>query len=352
MNDTTVIGASSAPAEDVRDYVGAVRAWLGDLPREEVDDLTAGMEADLAERAAETGARLGDLLGQPEEYAAELRAAAGLPARSAAPATRQPGSGAVAEVARAFRDAGDGALERWPWLRELQPVWWVARGVALGGALAAMTDAGRLVFPALGAALSFWLGRTLAARREGRRASSWLVLLNVAAALAVVPVTAWLVAPPTVYVDDDPGLRQGLFLDGGQVGNLYVYDAAGNRVEGARVFDQEGRPVRLDPSVTVLSDDGREDGTTWPPDPSASAVFPIAVPGSDPWAGPGQGMEDGGWVPPTTITPLLIQPSAVPTPSPSPSTSATPAPGSSAGPSGSPSPSPSVTPTPSGSATP
>ena len=54
MNDTTAI-ATDPQADDVRAYVGAVRAWLGDLPPEEVEDLTAGMEADLAERAAESG---------------------------------------------------------------------------------------------------------------------------------------------------------------------------------------------------------------------------------------------------------------------------------------------------------
>src|SRR6187431_418045 len=80
MNDTTVIG-SAGQVEDVRAYVRAVRAWLGDLPADEVEDLTAGMEADLAERAAESGGPLGGLLGQPEAYAAELRSAAGLPAR-------------------------------------------------------------------------------------------------------------------------------------------------------------------------------------------------------------------------------------------------------------------------------
>ena len=81
MNDTTVIGAAGQVEEDVRAYVLAVRAWLGDLPADEVEDLTAGMEADLAERAAESGGPLGGLLGQPEAYAAELRAAAGLPPR-------------------------------------------------------------------------------------------------------------------------------------------------------------------------------------------------------------------------------------------------------------------------------
>ncbi len=81
MNDTTVIGGGQQ--EDVRASVWAVRAWLADLPADEVEDLTAGMEADLAERAAESGGgTLGALLGEPEAYAAELRSAAGLPPRA------------------------------------------------------------------------------------------------------------------------------------------------------------------------------------------------------------------------------------------------------------------------------
>ena len=94
MNDTTVIGAAGQ-VDDVQAYVRAVRAWLGDLPADEVEDLTAGMEADLAERAAESGGPLGGLLGEPEAYAAELRSAAGLPPR------RRRGGGAGCRAARA-----------------------------------------------------------------------------------------------------------------------------------------------------------------------------------------------------------------------------------------------------------
>jgi hypothetical protein len=85
-------GAESAQARsaDVRAYVTAVRSWLSDLPSDEVEDLTAGMEADLDERAAETGDRLGALLGEPEAYAAELRAAAGLAPRVVRSSVRAP----------------------------------------------------------------------------------------------------------------------------------------------------------------------------------------------------------------------------------------------------------------------
>ena len=162
MNDTRVIG-SPGQVEDVRAYVAAVRAWLADLPADEVEDLTAGMEADLAERAAESGGPLGSLLGEPEAYAAELRSAAGLPPRvdvvlpDAVP--REPWT------ARLVRDAHE-LVARHPWLRELRPTWWLARGAVAGWLVAQVLGTGRVVLlPLLGAALSMWLGLVLR-RRE------------------------------------------------------------------------------------------------------------------------------------------------------------------------------------------
>ena len=125
---------ASARSEDVRAYVEAVRAWLADLPDEDVDDLTLGMEADLGERAAESGVRLGDLLGEPEAYAAELRAAAGLPLRSV-PVAGSVSPGWSASVLALTRQAGDRLLGRHPWLRDLQPTWWVLRGLVVGWVL-------------------------------------------------------------------------------------------------------------------------------------------------------------------------------------------------------------------------
>jgi len=37
----------------IEEFATAVRAALGDLPADEVDDLTDGLEADLTERAAD-----------------------------------------------------------------------------------------------------------------------------------------------------------------------------------------------------------------------------------------------------------------------------------------------------------
>jgi hypothetical protein len=345
MNDTTVIGVPGT-ADDVRDYVGAVRAWLADLPADEVDDLTAGMEADLAERAAETGARLGDLLGQPEAYAAELRAAAGLPPRSTYSVTGGSRSSAVDDVAAAFRASGDRTLVRWPWLRDLRPVWWVVRGAVLGGAVAAVFGTGRFLVPLIGAAVSFWLGRTLASRSNGRGSGLGLALVNGVAVLALLPVGVWLLDSPTEYVDRGMMSGPGVVANGEPVRNLYVYDATGQRVEGARIFDATGQPLFVDPNTLV---DGLTPDVPVRPDDGqpavATDVFPLRWGTADAWQDPGF-----GWAPPLVIAPVAPDGAGAPTLAPSPGASASPAP--SASPSSSASSSLEASPSPSASASP
>ncbi len=314
MNDTTVIGAGQQ--EDVRAYVWAVRAWLADLPADEVEDLTAGMEADLAERAAESGGgTLGALLGEPEAYAAELRSAAGLPPR---PATVV--ADAVARepwTARVVRGSHD-LVARHPWLRELRPTWWLARGAVAGWVLASVMGTGRvLLLPLLGAALSMWLGLVL--RRREPLGSGLRVALGAANALAVLlllPMLASYTSGSSGYSDQavlEQPVAPGLVSNGQQVSNVYVYDAAGKRVSDARLFDQFGQPLQVSSDVVAVptGPEGQE-LVGWPPDGRALSVFPLRlVPGADPWA-----QQDGPWTPPAQMAPLAG--SAVPSASPSP----------------------------------
>jgi hypothetical protein len=345
MNDTTVIGAAGQVEEDVRAYVLAVRAWLGDLPADEVEDLTAGMEADLAERAAESGGPLGGLLGQPEAYAAELRAAAGLPPRvevvvpDAVPT--EPWTD------RLVRDAHD-LLARHPWLRELRPTWWLARGAVAGWVLAAVLGTGRtLLLPLVGAALSMWLGLVLRRREPlGRGASAALGVGNTLAVVLLLPMLSSYTSGSPGFSDEAamqvPGYPSQVVANGEPVQNLYAYDAAGNRLDGVRVFDQSGRAlvVGLDPlldgsnpDLPIRSEDGMPD--------VAADVFPLAWPGHDTWQGSGL-----GWTPPLTLPPVAGATATIPAPTSPAGASPSPSPSTSGSPSGSPSaaPSPSSTP--------
>jgi hypothetical protein len=99
----------SAPVirSEVRTVVAAVRTALDDLSPEEVEELTGGLEADLDDALADAGPPGDSLggqgdpaasLGDPEVYAAELRAAAGLPPR--ARGGERPGGPAQLEALR------------------------------------------------------------------------------------------------------------------------------------------------------------------------------------------------------------------------------------------------------------
>ena len=141
MNDTTVRYPAGL-ADCVSAYVREVRAELADLPAEDVDDLTGGMEADLSELAAESGGDLIGRLGSPRLYAAELRAAAGLPERVVGKDRQRGSLGGAAARARASLTM---LTEQHPWLRSataflvtLRPAWWLLRGYLAAWALWSM----------------------------------------------------------------------------------------------------------------------------------------------------------------------------------------------------------------------
>ena len=330
MNDTTVIGPVGQ-AEDVHAYVAGVRAWLADLPADEVEDLTAGMEADLGERAAESGGTLGALLGDPEVYAAELRSAAGLPPRSAPvvgdAAAREPWTDQVQRAAHEL-------LARYPWLRELRPTWWLARGAVLGWVLASVLGTGRtLLLPVLGAGLSLWLGLVLRRReRLGHPAGLALAVANVLAAVLLLPMVATYTVGSSASFDEaafaPPGYPAQVVANGQRVTNLYAYDAAGNRIDGVRVFDQQGRAlfVGLDPLMDGSHPELPVRPESGEPDVAAD-VFPLTWPGHDAWQDSGS-----GWTPPLTLTTLTRYASASPSPSATPTPTSTPSPSPSARP--------------------
>ncbi|EWT02108.1 hypothetical protein N865_07280 [Intrasporangium oryzae NRRL B-24470] len=288
---------ASTPRDDVRGYVARVRVALGDLPADDVDELTQGMEADLAELVAESGGRVRDRLGTPEAYAAELRSAAGLPPRVVASA-----STGIGDLVRRLRDRWDDRVRRWAWLADLVPVWWVFRGIIGAWAVAGLLgrDPHSWLMWFAGAAISFWLGRAGRAWTGPRRrlATTLNVVTVLVTLLVVVPSELTHSGPDwssgeVVYSPPTPGLA----YDGFPVTGYFVYDAQGRPVPNARVFDQDGHPL------------------------------------------PPQGANTNVYIPPATIAPLPDAPG----PAEAPSSSATPSAMASVGGSGATTPVPSAT---------
>jgi len=285
----------------VRAYADAVRASLADLSVEQVDDLTDGLEADLADALEdpEGSAATGELpigrvpgplddqgddsiidlsrhFGPAADYAAELRSAAGLegapapdgrrPARALVTTWWARGSGQLERSTRAFRTSpfGESAIG---FAVALRPVWWLVRGWVLYTLIVALTHvvgSSERFVPRLG--LSWLLLGVLlivsiqAGRGVGRRWAWSRGLVLGASAIAVVmavPSLLWFQHTiqerldarnvQTVFVQTtQPAAKpeNGVFVDGMQVSNLFVYDLAGNPLTGVQVFDDRGRPVR------------------------------------------------------------------------------------------------------------
>ncbi|GEP26918.1 hypothetical protein E3O11_11240 [Cryobacterium levicorallinum] len=253
--------------QSIREFAAAVRSALSDLPADDVDDLTDGLEADLTEQAADVDA--GDAaapnvdLGDPVAYADELRGAAGLPVRGTTPEVRVPRLGrlririgeARARAARRICSsiAGAALLD---FLLVLRPVWWVLRGwvvyavvavLAGGGISTVPTDPLRWVVLAAFVILSVQWGR-------GRWLPwRWLprfrTLVSVCAVL-VLPIVLLATAhnagaQNSAYVDYNPAPTPGLMQNGQGVTNVFAYDADGQPLTDVQLFDQDGRALNV-----------------------------------------------------------------------------------------------------------
>lgn len=263
-----------AIAQDVRTYAAQVRAALADLGPDNVDDLTDGLEANLADALADDHrahrGSLVDEFGEPAAYAAELRTAAGL-----APATPVEGGARSAVLApwRALRQLDRAALARlratrwFPGVEDLlvalAPAWWVLRGWALTHLVLQLVGAEPYPSFWLPSSASGWVLLTLAVvasaqwgRGEWRTGPRWdraLRLLSRGLAFASVVLLLWLPsAQRTDVAAADAGwvdapVQDGVVVAGERASNLFVYDADGEPVDGAQVFDQAGRPVTTEP---------------------------------------------------------------------------------------------------------
>ncbi|MES2094535.1 MAG: hypothetical protein V4531_12090 [Actinomycetota bacterium] len=244
--------ATTSVAPAIADFAARVRRSLDDLPVDEIEDLTEGLEADLTEKA------LDEDLGDPEEYAIELRSAAGLPARS----TKARAGWSLANVRRwraaaatRIRNHAVGA-QLLDFAIALRPGWWILRGWAVfqvaylvaGGrgivSLLPDTPVRWVVFAAL-AIVSVqwgrgrWLPRRLSVAKLAVSALALLALpfLMVAAADSAARAYAASASPAP---ETSPA---GLAHDGGSITNIFAYDANGEPIARVQLFDQNGKPL-------------------------------------------------------------------------------------------------------------
>lgn len=332
--------------DHVSAYAAAVRHHLRDLSPEQVEDLTDGLEADLAEALEDQAGRgafaadrspggeaLLDLdrrFGPAAEYAAELRAAAGL---GTALPTGSDGArralGWVAPAAGAVRRrwsagaAGVRAHPSWPAVaavaRTVQPLWWLLRGWVwwvfllgivrtIGGVnglepihrfvpRSAVTVLSLLVVLALSCAVGRGAG-------SGRAVPRRILLALTVAAVVAVPTYVSQARGAVeqrlastggypVYVETQVQVstppEDGVRVDGQLVSNLFVYDAEGNPLEDVQVFDDRGRPVRTtyDDGTSAWSLPGVEEPWTFQADADLAGrerwnVYPLhGAPASD-----------------------------------------------------------------------
>jgi hypothetical protein len=238
-------------------FAEAVRTALDDLPRDEIDDLTDGLEADLTEQATDDGSLN---LGDPVEYAAELRTAAGLPPRGEPTASLWSFEPVIAWWGR-VRAGAARAIQSNPvlaalvgFLVVLRPVWWVLRGWAFFSAFryASSTNPEASIAPSGLVEGAFFIALILVSVQWGRgqwKPWAWLRVTHVLASviglfLVVQLAVIFNAATQQQYYDDyvDP---IGLNIDGTQITNIFAYGADGELITDVQLFDQDGNPISV-----------------------------------------------------------------------------------------------------------
>jgi hypothetical protein len=275
---------------EVTRFVVAVREALQDLAPEEVDELTDDLEADLDDALTDDSAGGIERFGSPQEYAAELRAAAGLAPRADLGGRRGAAALAITLSTRLEHlvEQERSALAElreprwWQWLRDFAatatPLWWAVRGW-VGYRLLAAGDVGSYgawtplsftgwVFLLLLVALSIELGR----RRVGDRSAKLrlaVVGVNVLALLLFLPMAdqasrlpqaAPVAPPPVTEVTQSGPPSNGLWLNGSEVRNVFPYDSAGHPLVDVQLFDEQGRSLEVGDVARTSSVEVDKDG--------------------------------------------------------------------------------------------
>lgn len=256
---------NATDTDEITGYVEAVRAALSGLPEELRESLLEDLPEHLAEVVADDVGSLTERLGPPSVYAAELLAGAGyvgggFPDPPAPPrrgdVLRRLG-GSIGTRLRSF-DQFTGPLfgrsRTSEFLLQLRPAWWVLRGYLVAMVLADGIDSGGSIgllprvggsevvaFLLLGACVvaSVWFGRRSFVMRRPMRLAHW----SATAVLVLVALTGFNSTDQTARnIDYYPATYADPYTN---IEDVFVYDRQGNLIEGARLLDQNGQPLRL-----------------------------------------------------------------------------------------------------------
>jgi hypothetical protein len=257
---------STTAQDEIARYVEAVRAALADLPEATRDELLEDLPEHLAEVKADSAGSLTDRLGTPEAYASELRTTAGFVGGFPDPPPRPDRwaefrDPALRQLHQLDIKVGPlfGYARASEFLVLLRPAWWVLRGYLAAMVVAwALDDSGQPhgLLPRIGGSEvvagllllggvlgSIWLGR-----RSSRGLKEWPRYALYAGSVVLVLVAIG------GFLNADSDARGANYSDvnyggGGDphsgVQDVFVYDQNGRLVPGARLFDQDGQPIRL-----------------------------------------------------------------------------------------------------------
>lgn len=270
--------APTATDPAISRFATAVRARLADLRADDVDDLTDGLEADLAEKILDqrgSGIDSSLNLGDPEEYADELRSSAGLPNIS----VRAGRMGLRAELSAHWRRVlstvrsnavGAAALDL---AISLRPVWWILRGyIFLCIALSIVhrindnrsdfapktLAAWLLLLVAFFVSIQWGRGRfaTLRWLRWVRNTATVVAVVAIPFVLTHVSDAVGSSLRPSPSVESTSNYGLGIIVNGNTVTNIFAYDAKGNPLTDVRLFDQNGKPLDAADSRSKYLDSG------------------------------------------------------------------------------------------------
>lgn len=237
-------------------YLAAVESELADLPVEDRAELLEDLALHLAAIELEPEERpLEARLGSSTDYAFELRAAAGLPARQQV----RRATKLAPQLAAAMALGRSGVQEVRAFVPQLAPAWWLLRGYLVVLLPSLWHVSGSRDFPVPAPWGSHVLGVVLVAAAMvtsvalGRRRVPRVAAVVGNAVVALAAVTLLASAPSRLAVHDYRVLVAGrsvsaespLISPHGPVTDVLPYTADGKPLHDVLLFDQDGRPLRV-----------------------------------------------------------------------------------------------------------